>query len=287
MNYLIIMPAYNEAPYIGLTLDSIFAQTKLPSKIVIVDDNSTDNTLQIANQYAKTHPILQVIHKESQSIHLPGSKVIQAFNYGIKKIDLSTYDVIVKLDADLILPKDYFQTVIQEFKNNPKSGIVGGFAYIQKNDQWILENLTDKDHVRGAFKAYRIQCYQQIQGLRQAMGWDTVDELLARYHNWQITTLPQLRVKHLKPTGANYNKASRYNQGRSFYTLGYGIGITLIASLKLAYKKNKPLLFFDYIQGYYQAKKQNIPWLVNHQQAKFIRKYRYNKIKTKLKKLLF
>jgi hypothetical protein len=30
--------------------------------------------------------------------------------------------------------------------------MAGGFAYIEKNGEWILENLTDKDHIRGALK---------------------------------------------------------------------------------------------------------------------------------------
>jgi hypothetical protein len=41
-------------------------------------------------------------------------------------------------------------------------------------------------------------------------------------------------VKHLKPTGANYNKTARYKQGKFFYTLGYGLLITAIASAKLS-----------------------------------------------------
>lgn len=287
MNYLIIMPAYNEAAYIGLTLDSILKQSILPSKVIIVDDNSTDTTLEIAKKYQKKNNLFEVLHKQSQPIHLPGSKVIQAFHFALEHIDIEQYDIIVKLDADLILPENYFQRVIKEFQLNPKAGIIGGFAYIQKNDQWVLESLTDKEHVRGAFKAYRLQCYQQINGLAPAMGWDTVDELLARYYNWQIKTLDDLKVKHLKPTGFNYDKKARYKQGTSFYRLGYGITITTIASLKLAYKKNKPLLFIDYLKGYYQAKGQNIPLLVTKDQAKFIRNYRYSKIKAKLKKLLF
>jgi hypothetical protein len=64
-------------------------------------------------------------------------------------------------------------------------------------------------------------------GLKAAMGWDTVDELLSTFYGWKVVTDARLIVKHLKPTGANYNK-TRYKQGEAFYTLGYGFIITAI-----------------------------------------------------------
>lgn len=46
-----------------------------------------------------------------------------------------------------------------------------------------------------------------------------------------------LCVKHLKPTGNSYNKASKYLQGEAMYKMRYGFVITLISALKLSYKK--------------------------------------------------
>jgi hypothetical protein len=86
----------------------------------------------------------------------------------------------------------------------------------------------------------------------------------------------------LKPTGANYNKTARFKQGEAFYSLGYGFIITAIASAKLAIMKRKPLLFFDYIQGFWKAKLSKKPLLVSEEQAQFIRKYRLKKMKDKL-----
>ena len=91
-----------------------------------------------------------------------------------------------------------------------------------------------------------------------------------------------LKVKHLKPTGANYNKTARYKQGEAFYSLGYGFIITAIASAKLAMLKRKPLLFIDYIKGFWKAKSAKKPLLVTEEQAKFIRNYRLQKMKEKL-----
>jgi glycosyltransferase involved in cell wall biosynthesis len=281
MKYYIIIPAHNEADFIALTLESIVSQTVAPSKVVVVNDNSTDDTVAIVEGFIKNNPYISLVNKTSEAIHMPGSKVIQAFHKGFETID-SDYDIVVKLDADLILPKNYFETILAHFKSDGKIGMAGGFAYIEKNGEWILENLTDKDHIRGAFKAYRKECFLEIGNLKPAMGWDTVDELLCKFYGWKVVTDATLKVKHLKPTGANYNKTARFKQGEAFYSIGYGFLITAIASLKLAFLKGKPLLFFDYIQGFWKAKLSHKPLLVTKEQAKFIRNYRWEKMKEKL-----
>ena len=281
MNYYIVIPAHNEEAFISLTLESLISQTVLPKKVVVVNDNSTDKTAEIVLAFAKENPFITLVNKTSSAIHLPGSKVIQAFHKGFETLD-SDYDVIVKLDADLILPLNYFERILSVFEKEATIGMAGGFAYIEKNGQWILENLTDKDHIRGAFKAYRKDCFNQIGNLKPAMGWDTVDELLAKFYGWKVVTDESLIVKHLKPTGANYNQTARYKQGEAFYTLGYGFLITAIASAKLAFMKKKPLLLLDYIKGFWKAKSAKTPLLVTKEQAKFIRNYRLQKMKQKL-----
>jgi glycosyltransferase involved in cell wall biosynthesis len=281
MKYYIVIPAHNEEAFISLTLQSLVLQTVLPTKVVIVNDNSTDKTAEIVLGFAKENSFISLVNKTSEAIHMPGSKVIQAFQKGFETLD-ADYDIIVKLDGDLILPSNYFETVINHFKSDDKIGMAGGFAYVEKNGDWILENLTDKDHIRGAFKAYRKKCFSDIGGLKPAMGWDTVDELLSKFYGWKVVTDASLIVKHLKPTGANYNKTARYKQGESFYTLGYGVFITTIASVKLAFMKRKPLLFLDYLKGFWKAKSSKTPLLVTPEQAKFIRNYRLQKMKSKL-----
>ena len=60
------------------------------------------------------YPFITLVNKKSDAIHLPGSKVIQAFHEGLKHID-DQYDIIVKADADLIFPNNYFETIIKHF----------------------------------------------------------------------------------------------------------------------------------------------------------------------------
>ncbi|WP_417290243.1 glycosyltransferase family 2 protein [Corallibacter sp.] len=281
MNFYIVIPAHNEADSILLTLESLANQTLLPKKVVVVNDNSTDETQNIVSNFRKNHTWVSLINVKSSNKHLPGSKIINAFYKGYESLDCN-YDVICKFDADLIFPENYLERLAFHYNNNPKLGMVAGFCYIEKNDQWVLENLTRKDHIRGALKAYRKACFQDIGKLKTSMGWDTIDELLAKYHNWDIQTDESLHVKHLKPTGISYNKAAKHLQGEAMYKMRYGFTITLISALKLAYKKKSFSLFKDYIAGFFKAKRNKTDYLVSEEEGKFIRRLRWKGMLNKL-----
>ena len=282
MNFYIIIPAHNESDSIGLTLNSLVNQTLAPKHIAVVNDNSTDNTQAIVDGYAETHSSISLVNNKSSNEHLPGSKIVNAFYKGYDTLD-ENYDVICKFDADLIFPENYLETLAKHYENNPKLGMAAGFCYVEKNDDWVLENLTRKDHIRGALKAYRKECFEQIGQLKRSMGWDTVDELLAQYYKWDILTDESLHVKHLKPTGISYNKASKYLQGEAMYKMRYGFFITLISALKLAYKKQSFSLFKNYMSGYFKAKKDKTAFLVSKEEGEFIRNLRWKGMLGKLK----
>lgn len=282
MKYYVIIPAHNEEAYISSALDSLVKQTLRPTKIVIVNDNSTDTTGEIIAKYSTQTNIIHVFNTTSSRDHMPGSKVIKAFNKGLTVLD-DNYDFIVKLDADIILPENYFKDIAQIFSQNIKIGIAGGFIYEQNsNNEWRLNHPMDKNHVRGAFKAYSKACFKAIGGLKCAMGWDTVDELLAQYNGFSIETNHTLKVKHLRPTGNAYNKKAKGLQGSAMYTMRYGIWITIIASTKMAFKQGNWISFKDNINGYFTAKKNKAPYLVNTKEGAFIRRLRWTNIWKKL-----
>lgn len=274
MDFYIVIPAHNEEAYIKSTLNSLVNQTLKPKQLVVVNDNSKDSTAEIAKVFADKHDWITLLNIESSNKHLPGTKIVNAFYKGFEILD-NNYDVICKFDADLIFPENYLETLASHFKNNPLIGMASGFCYIEKNDQWILENLTRKDHIRGALKAYRKDCFLQIGKLKPSMGWDTVDELLAKFYKWEILTDESLHVKHLKPTGKSYNKQAKHLQGEAMYKMRYGYIITLISALKLAYKKRSLKLFKDYMHGFVKARYHRVEKLVTKEQGRFIRRLRW------------
>ena len=93
MKIYIVIPAHNEARFIGQTLNSLSRQSLKPDKLVVVDDGSTDETFAVAEEYAQKHSFIQVIKNHSSTEHAPGSKVINAFYKGYYQLD-DDFDVI-------------------------------------------------------------------------------------------------------------------------------------------------------------------------------------------------
>ncbi|MBI5450842.1 MAG: glycosyltransferase family 2 protein [Gammaproteobacteria bacterium] len=57
----VVIPAHNRAKTIGYCLDSVCNQTAKPLEVIVVDDCSTDNTVQVVNDYSRLHPLVKVV----------------------------------------------------------------------------------------------------------------------------------------------------------------------------------------------------------------------------------
>ena len=283
MRFYIVIPAHNEEKYLKQTLDSLVNQTHLPSKIVIVNDNSTDGTQDIIDSFKKEYKWIAGLSISSSKEHVPGSKVVNAFYKGLETLD-DNYEVICKFDADLIFPKNYLESIAKLFQSNAKIGIAGGLPFIKKNDTWVFEKIASKNHVRGPLKAYRKACFKAIGGIKNSIGWDTIDVLLAQYHGWKVETDKSLHVKHLKPTGKTYSKTTKHLQGEALYKMRYGLILTTISALKSAFNRNSFKFLTNTLKGYFRAKKEKAPYLVSKEEGKFIRSFRYKSILKKIYK---
>lgn len=110
----IVIPAYNEERYIGACLDSIAAQSLKPLEVLVVDNNSTDNTVQIARKY----PFVKILHEKRQH-----QVFAQAAGFNTSKAD-----ILGRIDADSILPPDWTKKVIKAFEADPRLVAVTGGA---------------------------------------------------------------------------------------------------------------------------------------------------------------
>lgn len=284
MKYVIIMPAYNEERFIINALETVVAQTLQPQLLLVVNDGSTDGTAAVVDGFARRYPWIKQIINERKELRAAGGKVVRAFYLGYNALPDHNYDFLVKLDADLTLPQDYFEKVAAMFAADEKLGIAGGTIVIEQNGQWVYEHFSDEDHVKGAFKAYRKACFDSIGGLKESIGWDTADELLARYHGWHIKVDTRLQIKHYRVLGAETGSVKiRQRVGQGMYRLRYGFWITLISAIKAGYL-NKPYILtgIAVMTGFIKSWWAHDAFMVSEAEGRFIRKFRWGRMGKKI-----
>ena len=283
MNYVIIIPAYNEEQFLSRTLDSIAKQEVLPQQLIVVNDGSTDATPEIVRAYAEQYSWIKLANNEKKEKRSAGAKVVRAFYLGYGAIDVD-YDFLVKLDADIELPANYFRRLFEMFQANPRLGIAGGMITTLKNGAWAYEHFSDRDYVPGAFKTYRRKCFEAIGGLRRSIGWDTVDELIARFHGWEVEVDSSLQVRHHRVLGTETGSLRvRAKAGRAMYRMRYGFFITLISAAKAGYL-NRPygLTGLAVLWGWMESWLQGESFMVSEDEGQFIRKFRRERMLGKL-----
>ncbi len=103
---LLITPARDEAAYLERTIRGVLAQNRPPDLWLIVDDGSTDGTLELALELARANSWIAVLEspRDRRAGEVPvGRKLgrdMTAFNLGLNRLDTAC-DAIVKLDADV------------------------------------------------------------------------------------------------------------------------------------------------------------------------------------------
>ncbi|USL95457.1 glycosyltransferase family 2 protein [Riemerella anatipestifer] len=271
MRFLIIIPAHNEEDSILLCLKSLAKQTYQNFDCIVVNDGSTDKTKELVESFIKDNLSFKLKNLES-SFHQPGAKVVQTFYRGLEEVSLADYDVICKFDADIIFPSQYLENINKIYTENPKAGMVSGLVYIQNDKgEWIYENLSSKNHVRGPIKSYRKDCFLAMNGLRSVLGWDNIDVMLAQMNGYDIITIKNLWVKHLRPTAYKYKSQKAEKLGEYFYNIGLNLPLAMISSAKSSFKNGSFLEFFITMKSFLS---QNKSLQLTQEEIKFIRKLR-------------
>ncbi len=107
----IIIPAYNEEKDIAECLNSLKKQTYTNFEIILVDDGSTDNTINVAKKF-KAVKILKQNHQG------PG----KARNLGARN---SSGEILIFVDADMTFDKDYLKNLIKPLIEDKKRELIG------------------------------------------------------------------------------------------------------------------------------------------------------------------
>ena len=153
----VIVPLYNAAPFIGEALESVLASTYRPIEVVVVNDGSTDNSLEVAKGFAKDHPEIRVFSQANAGVSA-------ARNHAIREAK-GVY--ILPLDADDTISPNYISHAVETISADPSIRIVGCRAVFfgAKEGEWKLPNyspelLARKNmiHISSLFRKADWQC---------------------------------------------------------------------------------------------------------------------------------
>lgn len=139
----ILMPNYNNAPYLKACLDSIINQTYQDFEVIIVDDGSTDDSIQIIENYKDSR--IKIIKKPENS------GIIDTLNIGLNAIN-SEY--IVRMDGDDRIHPKRLELLINYMDTHPEIGVCGtAIKHFGISDETIIYNNNPKiNHANLIFK---------------------------------------------------------------------------------------------------------------------------------------
>ncbi len=135
----VVMPVYNCEKYVSFAIESILKQSFADFEFIIIDDGSTDNSVNIINQFRD--PRINFICNE-----------VNRGNYPLRNqgMGIARGKYICVMDADDISEPERFGIQYQFLENNPDVGICGTFIRNIPSDL-VPRFITDHDHLKAAF----------------------------------------------------------------------------------------------------------------------------------------
>lgn len=216
------------------TLDSVLAQTLPPTKWVIVDDGSTDETPAILAEYAREHPLIEVVTRADRGHRAVGPGVVDAFYAGFERVAPGEFEFLCKLDLDLRLPPRYFEILIGRMNADRRIATCSGKAYVEMDGELVDEHHGDETSL-GMTKLYRSSAFELVGGFVRDVMWDGIDCHRCRMLGMIAVSWnePDLRFVHLRPMGSSQTSVltGRMRHGYGQYFMGTGLGYLVLSAL--------------------------------------------------------
>ncbi|MEO8795742.1 MAG: glycosyltransferase [Daejeonella sp.] len=139
----VIIPNYNHAPFLRQRIDSVLSQTFQDFELIILDDNSTDNSKEIIEGYRGNARVAHIAYNETNS----GSTFLQ----WEKGLMLAGGELVWIAESDDVMENTFLEKAVLAFTNNVSLGL------FQCASRWIDEKgvVHDFDAVEDASRGYK------------------------------------------------------------------------------------------------------------------------------------
>lgn len=147
----VIVPNYNHARYLEQRLDSVFGQTYQNFEVIILDDCSTDNSLEVINRYKDNPHLSQIVVNETNS----GS----VFKQWDKGINLANGELIWIAESDDYCELNMLEELVKAYLAKPNV-VVAFCQYIIFGEGYVI---TPKSHKTWYFKGDDYICNRLVR----------------------------------------------------------------------------------------------------------------------------
>jgi glycosyltransferase involved in cell wall biosynthesis len=222
--YFLVTPIKNEETNLPNIIATVERQSIQPFLWIIVNDCSIDNSAQIIKQFKERLPWIYDINllETREYLGINYARVCKiGFDFGIKycekhKID---YKYIGLLDADIILPQNYYSSLISEFDKNGKLGIASG-GLIIKNNETVKHISVFGDLPSGATRLWSKKCFLESGGYLLVHSPDSVSNIKAKLRGYDTKRFEYLEALHTREiSGAQGLWKGHYKDGEGAYYL--------------------------------------------------------------------
>lgn len=130
----VIVPVYNAQETIDKCLTSILNQTFTDYEILLMNDGSTDGSLQVLREYEARYPFIRVIDKPNEGVAKTRNQAM-TLAYG---------EFVMFIDNDDYIDEDYIETFYNAIKDNNLDIVVGGYRRVS-NSRVLFEVALEQD----------------------------------------------------------------------------------------------------------------------------------------------
>jgi biofilm PGA synthesis N-glycosyltransferase PgaC len=275
---LIISPVRNEARHIVRVARAVAGQELAPAHWIAIDDGSSDETLTLLRELEHEIPFLTVLCAADDAAAGARDRLAQAvevhnFNSALAATDLSDYTHVMKLDGDIELPAEYLRILLERFARDPRLGLAGGVLVEPRGDGEMRRIAIPDYHVHGALKCYSLACLEAIGGVRECLGWDTIDETYARMRGFATRSFPDLVSVHHRPVAsADGALRGHARHGECAYIAHYDPLWVTLRSLKVARRAPAGLSGAAFLYGYARAAARRVQRVPDVEYRRFTRR---------------
>lgn len=192
LKIIALIPAHNEAAKVGLSIGSLRGQTRPPERILVISDNSTDSTVEVAQATGA-----DVIESVDNAARKAG-----ALNQALAGLELSEHDFVLVMDADTELSPAFIERALDDLRDTSVGAVGAVFDGVQP--QGYLQYMQRLEWSRYAESIERTKRTFVLSGTAALIRWQAmkdVHRIFGRYYEEKSITEDMRLTMDLKMAG--------------------------------------------------------------------------------------